>query len=320
MVEENFLYRIKTQNRLKKGFLYKVKKYKTLLLMLLPAVIYYFIFSYIPMTGVVLAFKRFNFRDGIWGSPWVGFDNFKFFFISGQAFKVTRNTILYNLAFIVINTILQIAMAIFISEMRGKYFKKVSQSIMFFPYFISWVIVSVIVYNFFNYEHGIFNSLLKFVGFKPVDIYSMPVAWIFIIILFNAWKNVGYGSVLYLAAIMGIDQEIYEAAAIDGANIFQRIIYVTIPGLVPTMIILILLAIGNIFRGDFQMFYQLVGNNGPLFDVTDVIDTFTFRSLLQTNEFGMAAASGFYQSVFCFVTILLANFLVKKYDKDYSLF
>uniref|UniRef100_UPI000A06DC75 ABC transporter permease n=1 Tax=Caldanaerobius polysaccharolyticus TaxID=44256 RepID=UPI000A06DC75 len=288
--------------------------------MLLPAVIYYFIFSYIPMTGVVLAFKRFNFRDGIWGSPWVGFDNFKFFFISGQAFKVTRNTILYNLAFIVINTILQIAMAIFISEMRGKYFKKVSQSIMFFPYFISWVIVSVIVYNFFNYEHGIFNSLLKFVGFKPVDIYSMPVAWIFIIILFNAWKNVGYGSVLYLAAIMGIDQEIYEAAAIDGANIFQRIIYVTIPGLVPTMIILILLAIGNIFRGDFQMFYQLVGNNGPLFDVTDVIDTFTFRSLLQTNEFGMAAASGFYQSVFCFVTILLANFLVKKYDKDYSLF
>ncbi|WP_245589967.1 ABC transporter permease [Caldanaerobius polysaccharolyticus] len=319
-MEENFLYRIKTQNRLKKGFLYKVKKYKTLLLMLLPAVIYYFIFSYIPMTGVVLAFKRFNFRDGIWGSPWVGFDNFKFFFISGQAFKVTRNTILYNLAFIVINTILQIAMAIFISEMRGKYFKKVSQSIMFFPYFISWVIVSVIVYNFFNYEHGIFNSLLKFVGFKPVDIYSMPVAWIFIIILFNAWKNVGYGSVLYLAAIMGIDQEIYEAAAIDGANIFQRIIYVTIPGLVPTMIILILLAIGNIFRGDFQMFYQLVGNNGPLFDVTDVIDTFTFRSLLQTNEFGMAAASGFYQSVFCFVTILLANFLVKKYDKDYSLF
>lgn len=144
--------------------------------------------------------------------------------------------------------------------------------------------------------------------------------WIFLIIIFNAWKNVGYGTVLYLAAIMGIDTEIYEAAAIDGANIFQRIFKITIPNLAPTMVILILLAIGNIFRGDFQMFYQLVGNNGPLFNATDVIDTFTFRSLLQTNEFGMAAASGFYQSVFCFITILTANYLVKKYDEDYSLF
>lgn len=304
----------------KRGFLYKVKKNKVFLLMLLPAVLYYFIFSYLPMSGVVLAFKSYNYRDGIFGSPWSGFDNFKFFFMSGQAFTVTRNTILYNLAFIIVNTVLQVGLAIIIAEIKGKYFKKITQSFMFFPYFISWVIVSVIVYNLFNFEHGIFNSLLKSIGGQPVDIYSKPTVWVFLIIIFNAWKGVGYGTVIYLSAIMGIDTETYEAAAIDGANIFQRIFRITIPSLVPTMVILILLAIGNIFKGDFQMFYQLVGNNGPLFNATDVIDTFTNRSLLQTNEIGMAASAGLYQSVFGFITIIAANYFVKKYDKDYSLF
>jgi putative aldouronate transport system permease protein len=304
----------------KKGFLHKVNKNKVLLLMLLPAVLYFFVFSYLPMFGIIIAFKNYNFRDGIFGSPWAGFDNFKYFFISGQAFTVTRNTILYNLTFIIVNTISQITMAIFISEIKGKYFKKITQSLMFLPYFISWVIISVVVYNMFNFEHGILNNMLKSIGADSVDIYSKPVVWIFLIIIFNAWKNIGYGTVLYLAAIMGIDTEIYEAASIDGANIFERIFKITIPNLVPTMVILILLAIGNIFRGDFQMFYQLIGNNGPLFNATDVIDTFTFRSLLQTNEFGMAAASGFYQSVFCFLTIVTVNYLVKKFNEDYSLF
>lgn len=304
----------------KRSFIHKIKENKILLLMLLPAVIFFFIFSYIPMAGVIVAFKSYNFREGIFGSPWVGFNNFKFFFQSGQAFKVTRNTILYNIAFILINTTLQVGVAILISEIKGKYFKKITQSLMFLPYFISWVIVGVIVYNIFNFEHGTFNVLLKAINLKAVDVYSKPVAWIFIIIVFCAWKGLGYGTVLYLAAIMGIDTEIYEAAEMDGANIFQRIFYITIPCLIPTIIILTLLAIGNIFRGDFQMFYQLVGNNGTLFNTTDVIDTFTFRSLLQTNEFGMAAASGLYQSVFCFVTVLLANHFVKKYNEDYSLF
>lgn len=304
----------------KRGFLYKVKQNKTLLFMLLPAVLYFFIFSYLPMTGVIVAFKRFNYRDGIFGSPWAGLSNFKFFFTSGQAFTVTRNTILYNLAFIAINTIMQITIAVFISEIKGKFFKKTAQSVMFLPYFISWVIVGVMVYNIFNFEHGMLNSTLSIFGIHAVDVYSKPIAWIFILIIFNAWKNVGYGTVLYLAAIMGVDTEIYEAAEVDGANIFQRIFKITIPCLKPTMIILILLAVGNIFRGDFQMFYQLVGNNGPLFNATDVIDTFTFRSLLQTNQPGMAAAAGFYQSVFCFITILIVNYFVKKHDEDYALF
>jgi putative aldouronate transport system permease protein len=272
------------------------------------------------MAGTVLAFKNYNFRDGILGSPFVGLDNFKYFFISGQAFEVTRNTILYNLAFIIVNTILQMGMAILISEVSRKYFKKITQTAMFLPYFISWVVVGVIAYNLLNVENGTINSLLAKFGFEKVNFYTTTYVWPIILIFASAWKNVGYGSVLYLAAIMGIDAEIYEAAKIDGANIFQRIFKVTIPCLVPTMIILTLLAIGNIFRGDFQMFYQLVGNNGPLFKITDVIDTFTFRSLIQSGEVGMSAASGLYQSVFCFITIMVTNYIVKRYDSDNSLF
>ncbi|MEF2114214.1 MULTISPECIES: ABC transporter permease [Clostridium] len=302
------------------SFLHKVKKNKTLLLMLLPAVLFFFIFSYLPIAGIVVAFKSYNFKGGIFGSPWVGLDNFKFFFMSGQAFIVTRNTVLYNLAFIFVNTVLQIAMAIFLSEIKNKYFKKITQSLMFLPYFISWVIVGVISYNIFSFEHGTFNSVLKFFHIAAIDMYSKPLAWVLIIIIFCAWQGLGYGTVLYLAAIMGIDTEIYEAAEIDGANIFERIRYITLPSLVPTITILTLLAVGTIFRGNFDMFYQIIGNNGTLFNATDVIDTFTVRALLQTNEVGMAAAAGLYQSVFCFITIMVVNTAVKKHDEDNALF
>lgn len=302
------------------SFIRQFKRNRILLLMLMPAVAYFLLFSYLPMTGSIVAFKNYNFRDGIFGSPWVGFDNFEYFFLSGQAWTVTRNTILYNVAFIVINTILQMGLAILISEIGGKFFKKVTQTAMFLPYFISWVVVGMIAYNFLNVEHGTINTLIAKLGGEKINFYGTSWVWPFILIFFSAWKSVGYGTVLYLAAIMGIDTEIYEAAQIDGANIFQRIFKVTIPSLIPTLIILTLLAIGNIFRGDFQMFYQLVGNNGPLFNVTDVIDTFTVRSLLQSGEVGMSAAAGLYQSVFCLITIVFTNFLVKKYDPDYSLF
>ena len=301
-------------------FVKQFKRNRILILMLLPAVAYFLLFSYLPMTGVVVAFKNYNFRDGIFGSPWVGLDNFKYFFISGQAWTVTRNTILYNLLFIAVNTILQMGLAILISEISGKYFKKITQTVMFLPYFISWVVVGMIAYNFLNVEYGTINALISKLGAEKINFYGTTWVWPIILVFFSAWKNVGYGTVLYLAAIMGIDTEIYEAAEIDGANIFQRIFKVTIPCLVPTLIILTLLAIGNIFRGDFQMFYQLVGNNGPLFNTTDVIDTFTFRSLINSGEVGMSAAAGLYQSVFCFITIVFTNFLVKKYDSDYSLF
>lgn len=277
------------------SFTRALRKNRVLLMMLIPAFLYFFIFSYLPMSGAIVAFKSYNFREGIFGSPWVGFSNFEYFFKSGQAWTVTRNTILYNVGFIVVNTVLQMGLAIFISEIGGKYFKKVTQTAMFLPYFISWVVVGMIAYNFLNVDYGTVNTILNKLGMESINFYGTKWVWPIIITAFCAWKNVGYGTVLYLAAIMGIDQEIYEAAQIDGANIFQRIFKVTIPCLVPTLIILTLLSIGNIFRGDFQMFYQLVGNNGPLFPITDVIDTFTFRSLIQSGEVGMSAAAGLYQ-------------------------
>lgn len=302
-----------------KPFLHKLNKYKILLLMLLPAVFYFTLFSYIPLGGIVLAFKNYNYRDGIFGSPWTGFENFRFFFISGQAWVVIRNTVLYNVVFITVNTCMQMTTAILLTEIKGKWFKKVTQSVMFLPYFISWVIVGVISYNFFS-SYGIINTLRNGIGLDKINFNTTPHYWPFILVFFSMWKNIGYGSVLYLAAIMGIDAEIYEAAEIDGANRWQKIFKITIPSLYPTLTILTLLAVGRIFRGDLEMFYQLIGTNGLLYNYTDVIDTFTFRALISSNDVGMAAATGLFQSVFCFVTILITNTMVKRYDKDYSLF
>ncbi|WFR56829.1 ABC transporter permease subunit [Anaerocolumna sp. AGMB13025] len=304
----------------KNGFLHKLKKYRVFLLMILPAVIYTLIFSYIPMAGIVMAFKKYTYAGGIFNSPWNGFKNFEFFFKSGQAFLVTKNTVLYNLMFIAFNTVLQITVAILLTEMKNKHVRKLSQSVMFLPYFISWVIVSVIAFNLLSYDYGFINGILAKLGLAKINFYNTGALWPFILILFNAWKSVGYGSVMYLAAIMGIDTSIYEAASIDGANVFQRIFKITIPLMMPTVIILLLLSVGGIFRGNFDMFYNLVGKNGTLYNYTDVIDTLTFRALIANNDFGMAAAAGFYQSVLCFITILLVNKLVSVYNKDYSLF
>lgn len=302
------------------GFLRDVVKYRTILLMLAPAVLFYLVFAYIPMGGVVIAFKRFDYAGGVFGSPWNGLDNIRFFFESGDAWRVTRNTALYNIAFIVVNNALQIFAAILLFEIGGKWFRKITQSVLFLPYFISWVVVGAIAYNFLNYDIGTVNVLLRGIGLEPIDIYNTPSYWPVILILVSAWKLLGYGTVLYLAAITGIDTEMYEAAEIDGANVFQRIRKVTIPNLYPTVIILVLLAIGNIFRGDFGMFYNLVGGNGVLFAATDVIDTFVFRSLITTNEIGMSAAAGLYQSILGFITIVTVNYLVRRYDKDRALF
>lgn len=267
-----------------------------------------------------MAFKKYSYAGGIWGSPWNGFDNFKFFFKSGQAGLVTRNTVLYNLAFIAINTTMQIAVAVLLTEIRNKHYRKITQSLMFLPYFISWVIVGVMAFNIFSSDYGFLNRLIETFGGTPIKFYMTPKAWPFILVFFNVWKGIGYGSVMYLAAIMGIDTSIYEAARIDGANVFQRIFKVTIPMIMPTTIILLLLSVGGIFKGNFDMFYNLVGSNGLLYNYTDVIDTLTFRALISSNDFGMSAAVGLYQSVLCFITVVIVNKLVGLYDKDYTLF
>jgi len=294
----------------------KLRKNRVFLLMLLPAVIYTLVFSYYPMTGIVLAFKKYSYAGGIWGSPWNGIDNFKFFFQSGQAGLVTRNTVLYNALFIVVNTVVQMSVAIFLTEIRSKRYRKVAQSMMFLPYFISWVIVGVISFNIFGSDYGFLNNLITSLGGEKILFYTTPEVWPFILLFFNIWKNVGYGSVMYLAALMGIDTSIYEAAEIDGANAFQRITKITIPMIMPTTIILFLLSIGGIFRGNFDMFYNLVGNNGLLYNYTDVIDTLTFRALVAQNNYGMSAAIGLFQSVLCFITVILAEKLDSRYDKD----
>jgi putative aldouronate transport system permease protein len=272
------------------------------------------------MSGIILAFKRYSYVGGVFGSPWSGLRNFEFFFRSGQALVVTRNTVLYNLLFIAFNTVVQVTVAILITEVSSRFFKKIAQSMMFLPYFISWVVVSVIAFNILSFDVGIINSVIAGSGGNKISFYSEPKFWPAILTFFQAWKGVGYGSIIYLAAIMGIDTEIYEAARIDGANIFQRIFRITIPQLKPTIIILFLLAMGGIFRGNFDMFYNLIGSNGLLYNATDVIDTFTFRALMTNSDFGMSAASGLFQSVCCFITIMTVNKLIKLYERDYALF
>jgi len=303
----------------KNNFIYKVKQNKSLLLMLTPAIMFFLVFAYIPMAGVILAFENFNLRDRFF-SPLVGLENFKFLFITGDLWGIARNTMLYNIAFIIINTTLAVGCAILLSEIASKWFRKLTQSMMFMPYFISWVTAGAFAYSLLNYDNGLVNSILKSFHMEPADFYNNASAWPIIIVMFNAWKSVGYATVVYLAAITGIDTEMYEAADIDGANIFYRIWYITIPCLIPTIIILIMLSIGNIFRGDFNMFYQLVGNNSALLPTTDVVDTFVTRSLVTSNNIGMASSAGLFQSVVCFITIMIVNKLVRTYDKEYALF
>ena len=263
----------------RKGFWGQVRKNRTLLCMLLPALLYVVIFSYIPMFGITIAFKDYNYNGGILGSPWCGFKNFEYLKISGKLWALTRNTLLYNLAFIVFGIIFEVGFAVMLSEITKKTFKKVTQAFMFLPYFISWVVVSTIMLNIFG-QNGVLSNVLAHFGIEDFSIYQQIRQWPVIMVAIRIWKQTGYGTVVYLAAIAGLSQEMFEAASIDGASIWQKIRYITIPGLKPTIFIMFLLSVGNIFRGDFGMFYQLVGNNQLLLETSDVIDTFVYRSLI----------------------------------------
>jgi len=304
----------------KRGFIHELIKNRIMFIMLLPAVLFFLINSYFPMVGIYYAFTKFSYSRSMFNSEFVGLKNFDFLWKSGLLVKLTLNTIGYNIAFIVLGNVLAIFAAILLSEIQSKWFKKITQSVMFLPYFISFVILSVIAYNMFNFEHGFLNTMLKGFGMEQVNVYGTPWVWVFLIIIFYVWKNLGYSMVIYLAAITGISDEYYEAAKIDGANIFHRMWYITMPMLKPTFVVLLLFALGSIMKGQFDLFYQLIGNNGLLYNATDILDTYVYRSLKVTFNIGMATAAGIYQSLFGFILIMVVNYIIRKINEDYALF
>ncbi|WP_337103645.1 ABC transporter permease [Paenibacillus sp. YIM B09110] len=298
------------------------RAHKTYYFMLIPLLLFFTLFSYFPMVGVYNAFTDYDFSKGLF-SPFVGLKNFEFLFKGGTdsiIWKLTKNTILYNIAFIVLNNVCQIALAVLLRELTYRKFVRVTQTMMFMPYFVSMVVIGSIAYNLFNYNYGVLNNLFTSLGFERYDFYKSPEVWPFIIVLVEIWKGLGYGTVIYLAAIMGIDESIYEAAYVDGASKWQRIRHITLPLLKPTIIILVLFAVGGIMRGQFDLFWNLIGNNGILLNATDIIDTYVYRSLTVNFSMGLGTAAGLYQSVFGLILILIVNYVVKKADSDNALF
>lgn len=295
-------------------------RYLPLYLMALPGLAYLFINNYMPLPGLVLAFKTFNARKGIYGSDWAGLSNFKYLFQTQDAWIITRNTILYNLTFIVINTFVAIFIAIILAELSG-HIKKFYQSAILLPFLVSAVIVSYLVFAFLSTENGFLNnSILKPLGIEGISWYTEKKYWPFILVIVNMWKTVGYSCIIYLATIIGFDRSYYEAAIIDGANKRQQITQITLPLLKPTFIMLTLLAIGRIFYSDFGLFYQVPQNSGALYSVTNTIDTYVYRGLLELGDITMTSAAGLYQSLVGFILILSANLLVRKLDSDNALF
>lgn len=295
-----------------------IKKYIPIYVMILPGLIYLFFNNLMPLPGLVLAFKNYNARGGIFGSPWAGLQNFKYLF-ANDAWYITRNTILYNVAFIIVNTTLSVLVAIVLSEMTSKV-KKLFQSAILLPYLLSMVIVSYLVYGFLSTDQGLLNKLLVSLGGESISWYAEGKYWPFILIFVNAWKGVGYSCIVYMSTILGFDRAYYEAAAIDGASKWQQIRFITLPLLKGTVVMMTMLAIGRIFYSDFGLFYQVPRNSGALYSMTSTIDTYVYRGLLEMADINMSAAAGFYQSIVGFILVLGSNLLVRRKDPDSALF
>ena len=293
---------------------------KTLLLMCLPAIIYFIAFSYAPLPGIYVAFVDYNYRKGIFGSPFVGLKNFEFVANSGKLWTLTKNTILFNVAFILLDNLLAVVVAILLKEIQSKAFRKVSQTMMFLPYFISQVLVGLLVYSLLNSDTGLLNVVLTKLNMEPLRLYKTGDPWPLIIILVHLWQKTGYNSVVYFAAIMGIDNAVIEASMIDGANGWQKIRYIILPSLRPTIVILLLFALGGIVKGDFGLFWNLVGRNPILYQKVDIIEMFVYRATVSDFNFSTASAVGLYQSLIGFILVLTVNGIVKKIEPDYSLF
>ena len=298
-----------------------LKEYWPLYLMMLPALLYLLINNYIPMAGMVIAFKKLNFAKGIWASPWAGLKNFKFLFASKDAWIITRNTLLYNVAFILVNMVVGIAIAILITEVRNTKLKKIYQSAILLPFLMSMVILSYIVYALLSAENGLVNnSILPLFHIDPIQWYQKPKYWPAVLIIANCWKGVGYGCLIYIASLIGIDPSFYEAARLDGASKWQQILHVTLPNLRTMIAILFILNVGKIFNADFGLFWNVPMQNGALFSVTQVIDTYIYRVLMNTGNIGQSTAAGLLQNIVGFICIIGANAVVKKIDSDSTLF
>lgn len=292
-----------------------------LYVMALPTVIFLIVFCYVPMFGLVMAFQDFNVGKGIFHSPFVGLKNFEFLFTSTDSWVITRNTVCYNVAFLVLNTVLAVVMALLLSELRSRKTAKVLQTVYMLPYFLSWTVVAIVLIAFLDKTNGLVNQTIQYFGGKGrTDWYKKREIWPLLLIGINAWKNVGYSTVLYLAVISGISQDYYEAAVLDGANKFQQALYITVPHLRMVVCISIILAMGSVFRADFGLFYSVTRNSGRLYPVTDVIDTYIYRGLTKVSNVGMSTAAGLYQSVVGLIMVLLTNWVVTKIDPESSMF
>lgn len=301
--------------------LFSKKKLKTLELTLLalPAIAVIFVFAYIPMAGVFIAFKNVNYSKGLFHSPWVGFNNFKFFFTSSDAWLVVRNTIGYNAVFIVVGTFLSVVFAIMLNEIISRRALKVYQTVFFFPYFFSWIIVAYMAYSFIG-PYGILTNWIASHGNASFDFYTTTWIWPILLTIINVWKGLGYVSIIFYAGILGISSEYFEAAAIDGASKLQIVRKITIPLLMPLITVMTLLSIGKIFYSDFGLFFFVPREVGQLYPVTQVIDTYVYRMLRQTGDIGMSSAVGLFQSLMGFVVVLLSNYFVRKVNDENRLF
>ncbi len=307
-------------SRALKGTARELKKNWMLYLLALPAVAVVFVVSYMPMPGIILAFKNFKPGPGIWGSEWTGLKNFEFLFNSGIAWQIIRNTLLLNFLFIIAAQVCSLTMASMINEIYHRYVAKVFQSALFFPHFVSWVLVGYFTYAFLNADNGFVNSVLVQLKLDPVNWYGEPTYWIPILVFLSVWKGLGYFTIIYLAGMLGINPEYFESARIDGASKLQEIWYINLPLIRPLVIINVLLAIGRIFYANFDFIWNVTRDTGMLLETTNVIDTFIFRSLTAVGNFNLAAAAGFFQAIAGFILVLLANWAVRKFDKDQALF
>jgi putative aldouronate transport system permease protein len=315
-------------NQIYGGYMFSIKKTNKLrwksslelLILTLPAFLLVFILNYLPLPGIILAFKNFSFAKGIFQSPWVGFENFRFLFITDAAFRITRNTVLYSLVFLIAGNFTSIVIALMLFELTNRYTVKTFQSLLIFPRFISWVVAAYMFHTLFSVDYGLFNSLLVRLGGEPISWYSTPKAWPFIFLFATLWKGAGFGSVLYFATLMGIDGAYFDSATIDGASKLQTIRHITLPFLYPLITILLILGIGNLMKADFGMFYNLPRDMPTLYNVSDVIETYVFRALRTIGDPAMAAAADLYKNVVGFFLVFGANMVVKKIEPDNSLF